>query len=385
MATGARQTITGPSRAPASYGLFTVVPPTTPAETHWMTGGVQWETLPCRNVSAIGDPDCDPETSTPGLPKNFNKSGPGLDTADPFTIYAPYKCSALGNSVERAQQAARDQLALQEQTEVEWIIWSGHFDQDSNLPGSALPAADRPLDPVAALAAIESWYHGHYGTVNGMQGVVHMGVSAATILTSRQAIRWNGNTPVTAAGSKVVIGTGYGSATLTEGGFLTDRIYITPPPFILRSEVFTSTSRSGDLLDRRKNDLYAIAERTYLVGWDSCPVSYYADLAWPATTPDGPTGILTITSPADGYEMANDGATSLKGTSTAEPGSEVTVTASPAGLLQDFDPATVLDNGNWTSSMYSAHPDEAGTAEVTATDADGNTASITVTVDGPAG
>jgi hypothetical protein len=55
-------------------------------------------------------------------------------------------------------------------------------------------------------------------------------------------------------------------------GYATGMIFGTAPLFGYRSDVFTSSERRGDLLDRSNNNLYAIAERTYLVGFDPCPV-----------------------------------------------------------------------------------------------------------------
>jgi hypothetical protein len=61
----------------------------------------------------------------------------------------------------------------------------------------------------------------------------------------------------------VVAGTGYPDTETIKG---------TPPLFGYRGEVFTSSSRPGDLLDREFNWLHAIAERTYSLGFDPCPV-----------------------------------------------------------------------------------------------------------------
>ena len=60
-------------------------------------------------------------------------------------------------------------------------------------------------------------------------------------------------------GTLVVAGAGYGS----------DRIVMS---LGYRSELFTSTATPGHLMDRDRNDLYAVAARRYLVGWDDCPI-----------------------------------------------------------------------------------------------------------------
>lgn len=54
----------------------------------------------------------------------------------------------------------------------------------------------------------------------------------------------------------------------------TEFIAASPSLMGYRSEVFGSSSRDGDLLDRARNDLYGIAERNYLIGYDPCGVAF---------------------------------------------------------------------------------------------------------------
>ncbi len=65
---------------------------------------------------------------------------------------------------------------------------------------------------------------------------------------------------LTAAGTPVVAGTGYTS----------DLVKASPAIMGMRSEVFFSQNRAdrGDGLDITNNDFYALAERTYLLGFD---------------------------------------------------------------------------------------------------------------------
>jgi hypothetical protein len=357
MVTAARQAIANPTaRAVHPYGLFTVVPPITPAEPHWQSAGVEYETLPCRNIGGVGAPDCDPETKTIGMPKSFTRAGPGIDTADPFGVYAPYACGPVGNSVSEGQEMATAQLLLNEQNYVEWELWTGHLGAEPNLPGRAEQIADGPLDPVVALTILEAWFHGHSGTVNGLQGIVHMGVGAATVLESQNLLKFRNGSYWTAAGSRVVIGTGYGSGALADDGTYTDRLYITPPMFIFRSDIFTSSSRAGDLFDTRTNDLYAIAERTYLVGWDSCPVSATVELTYPdpgdgipLPTPEYP---LTITSPADGATYDYGDFVPLAG--TARPDSAITMSWVCGDGLPADNTIEVDADGNWAEDMLAS-------------------------------
>ena len=55
-------------------------------------------------------------------------------------------------------------------------------------------------------------------------------------------------------------------------GYPDDAIVGSPALFGYRGDIFTSSNRPGDLLDREDNTLYAIAEREYVIGFDPCPV-----------------------------------------------------------------------------------------------------------------
>jgi hypothetical protein len=75
-------------------------------------------------------------------------------------------------------------------------------------------------------------------------------------------------------GTPVAAGAGYpGSGPAGEAAAAgTQWMFVTPAMFGYRSEVFPSSAVRGDLLDRSKNDLYAVAERNYVLGFDPCGV-----------------------------------------------------------------------------------------------------------------
>lgn len=76
-----------------------------------------------------------------------------------------------------------------------------------------------------------------------------------------------GTTPSATGGTTVT-----GSFTAPAAG--TEWIAVSPAIFGYRSQPFESTNRPGDLLDRSHNDLYGIAERNYLLGYDPCGVAF---------------------------------------------------------------------------------------------------------------
>ncbi|HEY9291108.1 MAG TPA: hypothetical protein VIP98_07505 [Microlunatus sp.] len=265
--TTARLKVTGLPRTPAPFGLFSAVTFRETVDPHWQAGGIEWEHLPCRQLGLIGQPDCwSDSTGTRGLPKDFSDSGPDGSTADPFTVFAPWECSPVGYSPKDARQHATSLLLAGEQYTVERALWAGDPAEPSLT--NAVPVTGEVLSPLDGLAILEAAYAGQVGSV----GVIHCSRWAATILVKQADLVSTGDRLVTALGTPVIAGSGYG---------LDDhhgRLVMTPPLFIYRSETFTSSNREGDLLDRATNDLYAIAERTYLIGWDDCPQALYVDI-----------------------------------------------------------------------------------------------------------
>src|SRR5699024_3125298 len=84
----------------------------------------------------------------------------------------------------------------------------------------------------------------------------------AQVAVDKGAIERRSGRLETRLGTPVVAGTGYAG----------DTVIGSPRVFGYRSEVFTSSNNAGDLLDRSTNDLYAVAERRYVLGFDPCGV-----------------------------------------------------------------------------------------------------------------
>lgn len=62
----------------------------------------------------------------------------------------------------------------------------------------------------------------------------------------------------------------------TPPGAGTEYIAASPALFGYRSQIFEATNREGDLLDTKQNNLFGIAERNYLLGYDPCGVAFSA-------------------------------------------------------------------------------------------------------------
>jgi hypothetical protein len=326
MTFGARQVVQGPGRLPARYGMFTVATPREPGDDHWQNG-VDWEVDSCAPVRGIGDPTCtlqtygafaattaytvgqtitvsgstlrvvqagtsgataptppgmfatvtsgtvifqqiQPETVLPtGLPKSFADTAMAtLGSATPFTVYATYDCSPVGRSVADMQDKARQRLLSREEGGVEKIFWTGSVGNVPKLQGATVLATAKQM--VTALALLEQYAADTWGG----PGVIHVPKIGGVVLAQNGVVKPNGNSLETALGSQVIAGSGYPNSDMTGAAAAANTAWavVTPPMFVYRSSVFTSSSQEGDLLDRGSNTFYAIAERTYLVGYDTC-------------------------------------------------------------------------------------------------------------------
>jgi hypothetical protein len=255
---------------PFPYGLFSVVPFRASADGRWQ-GGVIWETNACgQPLGVIGPFNCEDPSATVGLPKDLSHT---LQTgeATPFTVYGSFKCSPAGWPPATAQSKATERLNTREEYQAEWAVWTGDL---GNVPNFEADATDLGgggvLTPSAGLALLEDWLSDFVGSL----GVIHMSRGVAEVLLGRQLLKATGSSLTTQVGTPVVAGSGYPDTGPGGAGGQPGEAWImaSPPMFGYRSEVFTSSGRAGDLLDRGTNDMLAIAERTYLYGYDPCGV-----------------------------------------------------------------------------------------------------------------
>lgn len=268
MASAPALIVEGIARQPLPYGLFSVLTPRSSGDDHWQNG-IQWETLGCAPVSGIGDPQCDPAVTT-GLPKNLDNGAGDLGEATPFTVYGVYTCNPVGHTLDYAQQRATEHLLAREEARVEQALWTGDLDNGGFAAGAT--EAGTGMSLARAVARIDEWLAVNYGS----QGVIHMTREAALLGLSELALTVKGNSLVTALGTPVVAGAGYpGTGPAGQAPAVnTTYLYGTPALSGYRSEVFPAVTPVAAGLDRGTNDLHAVAERTYVVGYDPCGTAY---------------------------------------------------------------------------------------------------------------
>lgn len=254
------QVVQGTPRIPLTFGLLAWLTPRGNGD-RW-ENGITWETLTCEPVGGRGADGCDPEEIL-GLPKELDSYDNDMGEATPFGVYGHHTCSPISTSVERAQQLAQQHLILREEARVEQALWTGDLGNVPNFAGAngydALNNVGTFSSRWGAIARLEQVIASEYGS----QGMIHMSRENATWLAKQGALQFSGGRILTPLGTPVIAGTGYGS----------DKIVATAPVFGYRSDIITGSDRAYDTLDRAQNNLYALAERLWLLGFDPCGAS----------------------------------------------------------------------------------------------------------------
>lgn len=361
MAVAAPTVIEAPTRSVAPYGLFSTFSFRESGDGRWQAG-VVWEALACGPASGIGDPSCDPETPTVGLPKGDAEPADAGE-ASPFTVYFKEKCDPVGR-VAVAQDRANTSLLLKEQMRVEQALWTGDLGNTPNLQTVESTVGDS--SPAAVLAAITLGLRRDYGGL----GTIHVGLIGAAVLEDADLLKRDGDRVRTIYGDAVSIGAGYlevdGGPLLGAADAGNVWIIASPPVFGYRSEVFTSSERTGDLLDRGNNDFYGVAERTYLLGFDPCGV-----IAAQMSTGGSGGGSAEVLAAIDAQTATLQGDIT-DATAPLATSADVTNATAPLATSADVTAASTAIQAN----------DDANTTTITTND-DSNTADIIAAIQAP--
>jgi hypothetical protein len=253
--------------------------------------GVTWESL-CGDSNTTFD-DCIVVTGSgtgQPVPPSPAKTDTGLDLvkrgATAFTVFAEIDCSAPG-FWDRADDVVGDGLLRTEQEQVERALWTGIaggqqvvfprlaanatvFDEGNiQLQTAAVSVSGSAIyDVVEGLGRLEGMLASCYGG----QGVIHAPAALAASFAAEHLLTQVGNKLVTSLGNTVVFGAGYPgtppSAPLDPSPAVGQWMYATGAMFIYKSRATVIPIR--DSIDRGENTVKAIAERTYVIGWDCC-------------------------------------------------------------------------------------------------------------------
>lgn len=281
-----RTYVDSPTFTPLPYGLLSTLATNIrqPSDHHWLAG-VQYESL-CANASTTFD-DC---VSVTGSANGFVVPAPTRTEttsytqrgATPFTVYTEIDCSAPG-FWDRMESSVNESFTQSEQRQVEQAFWTGvaggqnvvypHLAANAVVTDSSVTlqtaattvvSGSAPLDIVEAMGRIQGELAACYDGV----GIIHVPRSLEPALSAQNLIINEGFRYRTPQGNIVVLGAGYTGS--SPAGVLSDSskwIYATGAMFIYRGPMRTTT---GELFDRDNNLAKAMAERSYVLGWDCC-------------------------------------------------------------------------------------------------------------------
>jgi hypothetical protein len=246
--------VASPARVPVQYGLFSVLDFREPLDSHWEGAGVTWLSFDGGDSLGVVGRVQNPQSDTSGITKSF-VSSTDTDTAGVFTVYGTQKVTpgAGWNQEKASERALAILLALEERT-VEAVL-SGEIAGLSPSFTTSPAAIGSTSDLREAVAEAEGWLGTHYGS----RGVLHLSRANAVLGIARKVLETRGNGLYTTLGTPVAAGSGYPD----------DTLFTTSALLAYRSQVFPDVRVPYDLLDKGTNNLYAIAERTYSVGFEA--------------------------------------------------------------------------------------------------------------------
>lgn len=285
-----RQYVQAPTFTPLPYGLLSSLGMDirTPNNPHWQSG-VTYEVLcgggdstyaQCLVATGLSG---DSSVTSASPPEKTPTSTIDVRGALPFTVYTNVDCSAVG-FWDRAEEMVGTELTYTEQWQVERAFWTGqaggqptvypHLAADTELIDSngyllqsaaTITGTGETLDVAEAVGTLEAYMANCYDGVPVIHAPRALNATFARFgLLVRDGPRYR-----TPSGSIVVFGGGY-LGTSPSGAVTPNAlwIYATGSMFIYRSK--PTVFRVRDSFDRSNNTVRAIAERTYVIGWDCC-------------------------------------------------------------------------------------------------------------------
>lgn len=304
---GPRLLVDPPAFTPTPYGLTSVVDwrPVGADIAHWQNG-VTYEPTCSPSISGFGATTYDECIAVTGIgaPPAPAAKADNVDKifrgATPFTCYVEFDCAAVGN--DDALARAQDALARSEGWQVERAFWTGkagggpvgttavvwpHLASNAQVldangyvlsdAATQVTGGATPLHVVEALGLLE----GQFADCYAGAGVIHIPQRALPTLDAWGLVKTSGNVLKTLNGNRVAVGAGYpgtspAGASPAAGSVW---IYATGAPFGYRGAV--RMLGTGGQMDRAKNTVKMIAERTYVLGYDCCLVAALVAISVP--------------------------------------------------------------------------------------------------------
>ena len=286
---GPRNVVNPPTFVDRSYGLLSVVQARYgDPDSHWRNG------VTYQNLCGIAGDTNDDFCATGNAPSKVKNMTTPIRGALPFTVFAEVDCPPVGYTPDEQQARARDALTRTEGFQVEQAFWTGsvsptggavqsgltvlpHLAHNAQILDSqsvqtiilqtaaTLVTGNTVVDIVEGVGQLES----ALGFCYAGQGVLHVPLELIEQGFRAGIFETRGSQMFTKAGNLVAAGAGYPGTgpdgTILQGALW---VYITGQVFAYRSAPEAFDFRTT--VDRSKNTVKTIVERTYVLGWDCC-------------------------------------------------------------------------------------------------------------------
>ncbi|OZC59268.1 hypothetical protein CH276_22745 [Rhodococcus sp. 06-470-2] len=257
-----------PTLTPARFGLSSAAEQIVESDLHFRNG-VEFIENP-HGVASLTAAECATGPSTARVVDD----GMPLVEAEPIIVYNGFTCRAVGVSETEMLDRARQALASGEWQAVEKAIWDtatlrlmedGVTDE---LNTTAVPL-------VQGIGILEAHLYENYGGV----GVIHAPRHVAASAAERRQVDTETGRKVTTLGTRWSFGhypnTGPDG---TEAASGTAWLVGTGAVYTRRSEASSRPTNLAGALNRNTNEIFAIAERTYVAAWETVPAAVLVTL-----------------------------------------------------------------------------------------------------------
>ncbi|MGW4718269.1 hypothetical protein [Nocardia sp. NPDC004260] len=255
--------VPAPAFTPARYGLQSAADQAAVADPRMRLAGIAWEPNPCA-LAHLDPAECGDDPTELDLTEGIG----AYPVAPPITVYAGFTCSPV--DLDKPKMDARAAAALAgDWTAVEAAVWgtaSLRLMDDTTGHETAVLAAD-PVSITRGVGLLEAYLAAGYAGI----GVIHAPREVAAQAAAAQLLATEPGRLTTPLGNRWAFGAGY-PHTGPDGGPAdtgTTWLVVTGAVVYRRTGVNHRRTREQSF-DRANNVLYAVADRTYAVGWDDC-------------------------------------------------------------------------------------------------------------------
>lgn len=267
--------VAAPTITPARYGLVSAADLVVETNPHFING-IEFEQNPCGPAKLAAN-DC---VTEPGDPRTVDDGIPGVESG-PITVYNGFTCRAVGVDEAEMLDRARKALTGGEWSAVEKAVWSQGDPLRLMNDGTGDGVETEVLTPTAAVSLVKGigLLEEHlYEQYNGV-GVIHAPRSVAPFAADRRQIDVEGGRKTTVLGTRWSFGN-YPNTDVDGVAAAVDTAWLvaTGAVAVRRSEVKQRPTNLAEAMDRRTNEIFAIAERTYVVSWECVQAAVLVNL-----------------------------------------------------------------------------------------------------------